>query len=286
VSPYPTNRETARRTRKDKYHNDVAGGHCTNCSDYTDRPTYRRYTTTDACVNCCTIDALELYGLAITRSHIARIGEQWFVVGSVVQPVGVPRVDKAYRAINDETLARYIDALDMLGCLDANNTDPDPDTVRAVQRAAINPIEASQWGRQFYVSENPCAKSGHIHVRDAETTMCRYCATDTSPRQAALAAGDRWYTPDTPCKRCGTMAPKMVANGQCSGCTGEQPTDKKDGRSTPDAELMRAQPDMLIERTDARLLGMRVYRTGRACQRGHTGFRYVSTGSCIDCLRG
>ena len=39
-----------------------------------------------------------------------------------------------------------------------------------------------------------------------------------SARAKAIAAGERWYTPDTPCRHCGTLAPRYVANGMCKGC--------------------------------------------------------------------
>lgn len=42
--------------------------------------------------------------------------------------------------------------------------------------------------------------------------------SEVRPRQAAIAAGERWYTPDTPCRHCGTLAPRYVANGMCKGC--------------------------------------------------------------------
>lgn len=37
-------------------------------------------------------------------------------------------------------------------------------------------------------------------------------------RQEALAAGLKWYTPNNPCKHCGTFSERYVANGKCKGC--------------------------------------------------------------------
>jgi len=37
-------------------------------------------------------------------------------------------------------------------------------------------------------------------------------------RQQALVTGARWYIPDTPCRRCGQLAPRYVANGRCKSC--------------------------------------------------------------------
>lgn len=40
----------------------------------------------------------------------------------------------------------------------------------------------------------------------------------TVTRQEALAAGLKWYTPENPCKHCGTFSERYVANGKCKGC--------------------------------------------------------------------
>mgnify|MGYP006914385500 CR=1 FL=1 len=40
----------------------------------------------------------------------------------------------------------------------------------------------------------------------------------TTPRAKAIAAGEKWYTPDEPCPKCGTLSPRYVANGRCKGC--------------------------------------------------------------------
>ena len=59
------------------------------------------------------------------------------------------------------------------------------------------------------------------------------------------------------------------------------------GRPLEEAsDIMRTAPDLVLSRGEARLFGFSVYRTGEACRRGHRGWRYVSTGNCIDCLKG
>lgn len=37
-------------------------------------------------------------------------------------------------------------------------------------------------------------------------------------RQEALRDGDKWYTPDTRCKHCGSIGERYVANGKCKQC--------------------------------------------------------------------
>lgn len=39
-----------------------------------------------------------------------------------------------------------------------------------------------------------------------------------SPRQQAISEGKRWYMPYEPCKHCGVIAERYVANGKCRNC--------------------------------------------------------------------
>jgi len=107
-----------------------------------------------------------------------------------------------------------------------------------------------------------------------------------SPRAVAIKNGERWYMPNRPCPKCGKMALKYVANGVCKGCMECAEIAKEDGRETADTIMMRENPDLIISRKDAQALGFKIYRTGEFCRRGHTSYRYVSTGQCIECLRG
>ena len=54
---------------------------------------------------------------------------------------------------------------------------------------------------------------------------------------------------------------------------------------TPESKLMADQPNIVLSRDEARALGLKVFRTGKPCKHGHTGFRYVSTKGCIKCLK-
>lgn len=40
----------------------------------------------------------------------------------------------------------------------------------------------------------------------------------TSPRQRAIQEGKNWYMPYEPCKHCGVIAERYVANGRCRSC--------------------------------------------------------------------
>ena len=47
---------------------------------------------------------------------------------------------------------------------------------------------------------------------------------ELTPRQIALRAGQKWYTPDKPCAVCNTLSPRYVANGRCSHCNPSRTT--------------------------------------------------------------
>ena len=136
----------------------------------------------------------------------------------------------------------------------------------------------------FNVSPDPCLRFGHVGLR--RLGKCYACALEKSkptPRQAAKMVGEKWYIPVEPCIRCNQVAAKSVANGTCSGCV---PDELNDNRETPDSILMREQPDMIIDIITADECGMKVFRTGEPCRRGHRGWRYIKIGNCIPCLRG
>lgn len=49
--------------------------------------------------------------------------------------------------------------------------------------------------------------------------------------------------------------------------------------------IMRLQPDMIISRDDAMLLGFSVFRTGKKCKNGHRDWRYTTNTLCLECNR-
>lgn len=153
--------------------------------------------------------------------------------------------------------------------------------------------EAVKRNDPFYVASGPCGGCRDITLRHATNRECVSCGyvpstgrlsspTD-SPRQTAIANGEKWYMPIDPCPKCATVSLKRVDNGICQGCN---PPAETDQRETPDSIMMRENPDMIISREDARAFDMKVYRTGNPCTHGHHAWRYVSTGNCIECLRG
>lgn len=152
-----------------------------------------------------------------------------------------------------------------------------------------DPTMARSMGKDYYWKTTEGRFCGH----PGKTTLsgdCYICReerlnTPPSPRQAAIAAGEKWYMPhdDDPCKKCGQVALRRVTDGACRGCLGEP---KPIGRQPDHTRIDRVCPDMTIDRETAREFGYTVFRTGDACKKGHKGWRYVSTGGCIDCLKG
>ena len=145
-------------------------------------------------------------------------------------------------------------------------------------------LEVSRSGEGFTVSTDPCKVKAHYGLK--HFGKCYECIQDKkkpSPRKAAMIKGETWYIPNVPCKYCGEIAEKNVHNGNCKGC---QPDLETDNRATPDTIMMRESPDLVMSKEDAISYGFKVYRTGKPCKHGHTAWRYVSTGNCIECLRG
>lgn len=89
---------------------------------------------------------------------------------------------------------------------------------------------------------------------------------------------DKMTLSPTPCKKRPHYGVKTL--GKCYECQ----HDKKQPSET--TIMMRDNPDMIISKADAKLYELKVYREGTECKKGHKAFRYVTTGNCIDCIRG
>ncbi len=134
---------------------------------------------------------------------------------------------------------------------------------------------------KYTVSEKPCKTHGHYGLkRHGKCYQCHSSKNKISPRQEAMHEGKTWYTPTSQCTKCGEKALRNVHNGQCQGCV-----PPKNTKSCATISMMEQNPDMVIKREDAKSLEMTVYRTGEPCSYGHTGWRYVSTGNCIQCRK-
>lgn len=59
--------------------------------------------------------------------------------------------------------------------------------------------------------------------------------------------------------------------------------DVVDRRTSASFDMARSLPEMEISRGDAKALGLKIYRTGRPCFKGHVGWRFVSNSACVTC---
>lgn len=255
MTHYPTDKKAAVRKKSTKYNDGVICDECGACSI--------KYTRSDNCLHCCRLRAIHFYNLVGGHARIVHIGP--------VDPYIETRTKKGdtLEGVTLETELRLNEAL----------------TIAPVG-SPQTPNAAIASGSEFYVGLDACNKVGHVSIRttQGECYLCLHASKQVTPRQRALKDGRTWYVPDEPCDKCGQRAERSVSKGTCKGCINA--VEVPDGRSTADSEMMRSCPDMVVSRHDARSLGMGVFRTGEPCKRGHAGYRYVSTGACIECLRG
>lgn len=255
---------TLEDAKKYRAHHYDCGDECPTCVSrgFIGLIARKRYVTNGACVHCATMNALELWSLASYTSVVHQYdGGLEYLVD--------PQNDGEGRRVSRE----YLDMMESALAL----VDGSFPTTR---QGAIDK------GVGLYIRDRPCRTHGHLGI----TTLkgeCYYCEQERSrpsPRQQAIRDGKKWYLPTEPCPKCGQTAEKRVDNGQCRGCMAEA-RSQEDGRETADSVMMRECPDLVISRENARAAGFKVYRTGKPCRKGHAGYRYVSTGNCIECLR-
>ena len=145
---------------------------------------------------------------------------------------------------------------------------------------------------RYMLNYEPCSQHGHIVLSDVSNGVkCLQCESTLTPIQQALKDGKPDYLSTSPCMGCGNVTFRKVDTKECIAC-GYTPHvaihdehSNKDNRATSDTIMMREAPDLVISKEDAEAYGLKVYRTGELCRRGHYGWRYISTGNCIDCLR-
>jgi len=139
-----------------------------------------------------------------------------------------------------------------------------------------------------------CPHGPHLRKTSIITGRCVECEKDAvyfkslkkGPRAIARAAGERYYTPAEPCPACGTAAQRHVVTNGCTGCHKAASEPAVDARRSPSQTFAKENPDFILSRESAVDMGFTLFRTGERCRRGHAGWRYVSTGNCLECLRG
>lgn len=286
-SRFPTSYEHAIEAKTPFYDDGVK---CKKCGTMS-----VKYTCDHKCRHCMRIDAGHFYNMSLDKDmvwtdqsgkhfgllamgHIELLSDGMF--NEMHELIELSKTDHAFTISPEPCKVKPHYGLKRLGKCYQCQQDKLKPTPRQAAIAA---------GEKWYTPSAPCQRCGTTAERRVDNGSCSGCnpprsnePTD-SPRQAAIAAGEKWYMPTEPCPKCNTVALKRVDNGICQGC---RPRTENDQRETPDSIMMRENPDMVISRTDAESLDMKVYRTGTTCKHGHAAWRYVSTGNCIECLRG
>lgn len=172
-----------------------------------------------------------------------------------------------YTSSDNCVLCSRLDALDFF-----NNNYEDPKT----------PVDAMARDLDFFVIERPCDKAGHLGIQTLDH-RCAVCVKDRHDKKnlarvAAREAREMFYTPTGACEDCHTISPRRVNNNSCRQCEINQGY-----RGMGSILIVHESPDMIMDKSLARTLGFKVYRTGKECHRGHTAWRYVSTGGCLEC---
>jgi len=89
-------------------------------------------------------------------------------------------------------------------------------------------------------------------------------------RASALAAGERYYFPETPCKH-GHISKRTVASYSCAKCASEASLRCEAKRPWHPARLA------------AKEAGLKTYQTGEPCKNGHAAPRFTCNGICVEC---
>jgi hypothetical protein len=300
----PESLEDAKRYRRPHFD---GGEQCPICVSrgFTGAISRKRYTANEKCVHCATLDAIELQELSAWRSSVellpdGRLQYEHDVIGikRIVTREYVEHMESVDELFNGPKPTTREGAIAMGKSLYIRDV---PCSKRGhlgvttlkgechyctVERDKMTPQKlAIKNNEEFYTPNMPCIKCGTVAKRRTKDKKCTGCSPSIlgkSSRQKALEAGEIWYDPIKPCITCDTVSPRRVNDGKCNYCLSS--VTRADNRISPTSVMMKESPDLILSRVDADNYGIKVYRTGEKCRRGHRGFRYVSTGNCLDCL--
>lgn len=158
-----------------------------------------------------------------------------------------------------------------------------PDNFTPMQEShdAVKLLKSDQ---DFELGREVCTEYGHVKLTNNKYRKCYFCETQRNKQEQAEHYGDEYHLTRSKCGGCGIVTLRNTADRSCVEC-GHMPRTRQ-GVLSETTLMMRNNPDMVISKEDADLLDIRVFRTGEPCSHGHTGWRYVSTGNCISCLKG
>lgn len=135
-------------------------------------------------------------------------------------------------------------------------------------------LEARLAGRQWYRAAKPC-EYGHLSVRRTTDCACKECLDWLESK--------RRKNRDNAARK-----KKRAAQKHADTLRIQRKQERYAGRlraalDPAQVEMMKAAPDVVIDRGAALAAGWGVYRTGRPCARGHAAWRFVSGGACTVC---
>lgn len=136
---------------------------------------------------------------------------------------------------------------------------------------------------EFTLHAQPCKQYAHVRITSDKHHKCYFCETNSNAQEQADKEGNDKYVTRSKCGGCGDTALRHTSDSSCTEC-GYLPK-RATGSKSEIAQFMEDNADMELSKEDAELVDMKIYRTGKPCSKGHTGWRYVSTGNCIDCIR-
>lgn len=126
----------------------------------------------------------------------------------------------------------------------------------------MNRYRAMELGAKWYKAKQPC-EQGHLSLRRTRDCKCKECL------EWSRDARRKTPKPLPPTK--GQKRRERAAGRQRR----QLPADQ--------LEMMKAAPDVVIDRGAAISAGWEIYRTGRPCAQGHSAWRFVSGGACTVC---
>lgn len=124
-----------------------------------------------------------------------------------------------------------------------------------------------------------CSRGPHLKAAHVRTGRCIICTGDSKDPARLQAFKDlKWsYVPTWPCGKCNGKERHTKSN-KCVNCS-----PAAIPRKSAERELMDRNPEAILSPAAAVLGGLKVYRTGEPCKRGHKSWRYIKGNACIDC---
>jgi hypothetical protein len=146
----------------------------------------------------------------------------------------------------------------------------------------LDPDTAQNANKDYYFRCMIFEYCGHL-CKSTLDGKCYECQSD-GPRDTARKKGETWYKPRhwDVCKKVHEGSLRRVYDRACKQCLDEKAASPE---SAPVVDIRAGWPeDQVLERNTAREMGLKIFRTGKPCRRGHVAWRYVSNGGCLVCM--